>query len=48
MIRHFRYARHAEVPTFVATGLWRDLGPLPGNHGHWSCLLEWIGEGEPS
>ena len=47
MISWLRYARHADVPTMESAG-WRNLGPLPGNHGHWSVLMIWTGEGEPS
>ncbi len=47
MIGWFRYARHADVQALEAAG-WRCLGPLPGNHGHWSCLMQWTGKGEPA
>lgn len=47
MISWLRYALHADVPTFEAKG-WRLAGPLPGTHGHWSCLMIWSGEGEPA
>lgn len=48
MISWFRYARHADVPALVASGLWAviaDLGPV---HGFYSVLLQWTGEGEPA
>jgi hypothetical protein len=44
--RWFKYVRHADVPDYETRG-WRLIGPAPGHHGYYSCIMEWKGEGEP-
>jgi hypothetical protein len=42
-----RYVLHNEVPAFEAKG-WVVVSGLYGNHGHYSVLMEYRGEGEPT
>ena len=42
----FKYVRHDDVPHYETRG-WRLIGPAPGHHGYYSCIMEWKGEGEP-
>lgn len=48
--RLFHYVSHADIPAWEALG-WVNTGSLSGNspchHGHYSELMEWLGEGEP-
>lgn len=41
MTRTCHYVRIPDVPRWLALG-WSDTGPLPGPHGHWSHMLEWL------
>jgi len=44
--RIFRYVAHWRRSAYEACG-WAysaDLGPT---HGQYSCLMEWVGDGEP-
>lgn len=43
----FRYARHSDVPAWEAKG-WKVVGDLGLPHSTYSCLMQWVGEGEPS
>lgn len=42
-----RYVLHADVPAYEAKG-WRVHAQLGGNHGNYSILMIWEGEGEPT
>lgn len=48
MIAWFRYARHEDVPTLVASGLWAVIANLGLPHSNYSVLMQWCGEGEPA
>jgi hypothetical protein len=40
------YVTFEDVSDYEAKG-WRVYGPLGGNHGHYSVLMIWEGQGEP-
>jgi hypothetical protein len=40
------YVTYDDVTDYEARG-WRVSGPLRGNHGHYSILMIWEGQGEP-
>ena len=42
-----RYVLHEHVKSFEAKG-WRSLGVMLNHHGHYSTLMQWEGQGEPS
>ncbi len=41
------YVTFEDVTDYEAKG-WRVSGPLGGNHGHYSILMIWEGQGEPA
>ena len=41
------YVTFADVTDYEAKG-WKVAGPLGGNHGHYSVLMIWEGQGEPN
>ncbi len=49
MISWFRYVPHGRLPSeFLAKG-WEIVDELHGtNHGEFSVLCRWAGEGEPA
>ena len=40
------YVTFDDVPAYEAKG-WKVHGPLGGNHGNYSSLMIWEGDGEP-
>lgn len=40
------YVTFDDVPEYQAKG-WKVVSTLGGNHGHYSVLMQWEGEGEP-
>lgn len=48
MIEWLRFVPHGQLCLFLAQG-WEIVDELHGtNHGNWSTLMRWTGEGDPS
>lgn len=47
MIQFLRYVTFDDVPAYEKRG-WVVVSGLYGNHGHYSVLMEFKGEGEPT
>lgn len=43
---YLRYVLHEDVPKFEKQG-WILVSGLYGNHGTYSVLMQWGGQGEP-
>jgi hypothetical protein len=46
-MKWFRYSRWEDMPKWEALG-WAFHADLGTPHNHFSCLMIWAGEGEPS
>lgn len=47
MIQFLRYVTYDDIPEYQKRG-WIVVSGLYGNHGHYSVLMQYMGEGEPT